>query len=532
MRLIRLNLKIIFSSVILYLFYAFIALFFLFFLVMMNQTRFINYAVFLDSLAYLEIAVFILAFCLAVYFAHQGYALEEVCFVSKTGCLLGRLSAVLIASGCVCAVPLLYIVAASVSEGTELYFSCLAIAYFILRWLSLLLASQSLGFLAGSLLKKTFVYLLAAPFAIIFSHLNGSFLSMFLNADRIIVVSNLLSLQKPLIFGVDIDYAGPRVDLLFAVKCALVLPFALFIASAAVAAAQKKFAPKTAAAMCSCLAVMALFCHIYISIFPKGYSYEDKLYVTADRSGGYRVASYEGDIRLSEYGDYECIATVEKGRGDLTFRLDGALEIRKLSHEGRDVRYSRSGDFIVIPEKEIPDQASFSVELLYGGRVCSGGMRRRVGIATALMGNPQMIVLDEPTAGIDPRERIAFYKTIRECFAGRNVLISTHILDDIEILADNVVMLARGEVTYSGSYAEFRNSLNGRLFKIAAEAGDPPIDLSGCRVLSAEKQGATVYYRVVGDADMMPVDAIPVQPSTEDIWLYYQGGADNVGQAG
>lgn len=163
---------------------------------------------------------------------------------------------------------------------------------------------------------------------------------------------------------------------------------------------------------------------------------------------------------------------------------------------------------------------------------CSGGMKRRVGIATALIGNPQMIVLDEPTAGIDPKERIAFYKSIRECFAGRNVLISTHILDDIEILADNVVMLARGEVTYSGSYAEFRNSLNGRLFKIAAEAGDPPIDLSGCRVLSAEKQGATVYYRVVGDADMMPGDAIPVQPTTEDIWLYYQGGADDVGQAG
>ena len=264
MRLIRLNLKIIFSSVILYLFYTFIALFFLFFLVMMNQTRFINYAVFLDSLAYLEIAVFILAFCLAVYFAHQGYALEEACFVSK----------------------------------------------------------------------------------------------------------------------------------------------------------------------------------------------------------------------------------------------------------------------------EIPDRASFSVELLYGGRVSSGGMKRRVGIATALIGNPQMVVLDEPTAGIDPKERIAFYKTIRECFAGRNVLISTRILDDIEILADNVVMLARGEVTYSGSYAEFRNSLNGRLFQIAAEAGDPPIDLSGCRVLSAEKQGATVYYRVVGYAGMMPGNAVPIQPSTEDIWLYYQGGADDVGQAG
>lgn len=236
MRLIRLNLKIIFSSVILYLFYAFIVLFFLFFLVMMNQTRFINYAIFFDSLAYLEIAVFILAFCLAVYFAHQGYALEEACFVSKPACLLSRLSAVLIASGCVCAVPLIYIAAASVSEGTELYFCGLAAAYFLLRWLSLILVSQSMGFLMRFLLKKTFVYLLAAPFAIIFSHLNGSFLSIFFNADRMTVVSNLLSLQKPLIFGVDIDYAGPSVDLLFAVKCALVLLFTLFIAAATVAA--------------------------------------------------------------------------------------------------------------------------------------------------------------------------------------------------------------------------------------------------------------------------------------------------------
>ena len=125
MRLICLNLKVIFSSVILYLFYAFIALFFLFFLVMMNQTRFINHAVFLDSLAYLEIAVFILAFCLAVYFAHRGYALEEACFVSKPACSLGRLSAVLIASGCVCAVPLIYIAAASVSKER----SCISAAW-------------------------------------------------------------------------------------------------------------------------------------------------------------------------------------------------------------------------------------------------------------------------------------------------------------------------------------------------------------------------------------------------------------------
>ena len=310
MRLIRLNLKIIFSSVILYLFYAFIALFSV--LPCHDESNAIHQLCRVSRFAGLsEIAVFILAFCRR-YILHQGYALEEACFVSKPACLLGRLSAVLIASSFVCAVPLIYIAAASVSEGTGCISAAGARILFCdgspCFWYLNLWAFWRIS------VEKTFVYLLAAPFAIIFSHLNGSFLSMFLNADRMTVVSNLLSLQKPLIFGVDIDYAGPRVDLLFAVKCALVLLFALFIAAAAVAAAQKKFAPKTAAAMCSCLAVMALFCHIYISIFPKGYSYEDKLYVTADRSGGYRVASYEGDIRLSEYGDYKCLVPWKRAR--------------------------------------------------------------------------------------------------------------------------------------------------------------------------------------------------------------------------
>jgi hypothetical protein len=295
MRLICLNLKVIFSSVILYLFYAFIALFFLFFLVMMNQTRFINHAVFLDSLAYLEIAVFILAFCLAVYFAHQGYALEEVCFVSKTGCLLGRLSALLIASSFVCVVPLI-IYCRRVGVGRN----------------------GAVFQLPGRLI---FCFAMALPaFGISISGLSGG-----------------ISAEKDLRI-----FAG------CAVRDHIQPPERQFPFHATVAAAQKKFAPKTAAAMCSCLAVIALFCHIYISIFPKGYSYGDKLYVTADRSGGYRVASYEGDIRLSEYGDYKCLVTVEKGRGDLMFRLDGVFEIKKLTLEGRDVQYSRSGDFIFL----------------------------------------------------------------------------------------------------------------------------------------------------------------------------------------
>lgn len=110
---------------------------------------------------------------------------------------------------------------------------------------------------------------------------------------------------------------------------------------------------------------------------------------------------------------------------------------------------------------------------------CSEGMRRRVGIATALIGDPEVVILDEPTAGVDPKERFQFYKTIQTCFQNKIVLISTHILDDVDFLATNVIMLSGGRIRYTGSYAEFKNTLK-------------------------DKEGATV----------------------EDIWLYYENGGE------
>lgn len=110
---------------------------------------------------------------------------------------------------------------------------------------------------------------------------------------------------------------------------------------------------------------------------------------------------------------------------------------------------------------------------------CSEGMRRRVGIASALVGDPEVVILDEPTAGVDPKERFQFYKTIQACFPNKIVLISTHILDDVDFLATNVIMLSGGRIRYTGSYAEFKNTLK-------------------------DKEGATV----------------------EDIWLYYENGGE------
>lgn len=90
---------------------------------------------------------------------------------------------------------------------------------------------------------------------------------------------------------------------------------------------------------------------------------------------------------------------------------------------------------------------------------CSEGMKRRVGIAAALLGSAKVAILDEPTAGVDPKERRQFYRTIKDCFKGRTVIISTHILDDIESLADNIIMLSHGRITCNMPYNQFITSL-------------------------------------------------------------------------
>ncbi|MBP3480838.1 MAG: ABC transporter ATP-binding protein [Clostridia bacterium] len=119
-----------------------------------------------------------------------------------------------------------------------------------------------------------------------------------------------------------------------------------------------------------------------------------------------------------------------------------------------------------VPKEEVKNEVALAAQrtntdafLENKFKKCSEGMKRRVGIAAALMGKSEVIILDEPTAGVDPGERRQFYRTIKECFEGKTVIISTHILDDIESLADSIIMLSRGRVTCHLPYGEFLSSL-------------------------------------------------------------------------
>ncbi len=86
----------------------------------------------------------------------------------------------------------------------------------------------------------------------------------------------------------------------------------------------------------------------------------------------------------------------------------------------------------------------------------SGGMRRRAGIATAIVHNPSLVVLDEPTAGLDPEQRIRFRETLRQVAVNRCVLISSHLIEDVQAVADHVMVLDAGELLFAGTVAEMK----------------------------------------------------------------------------
>ncbi len=150
----------------------------------------------------------------------------------------------------------------------------------------------------------------------------------------------------------------------------------------------------------------------------------------------------------------------------------------------------------------------------------SGGMKQRALLAQALLGNPSIIILDEPTAGLDPSERIRFRNIVSKVAFDRIVIIATHIVSDIQYIANRIIIMKNGKICTEGAPWELSNMLLGKVFEIYADEKLIPDIENRFKVADMIKEKDGIRIRIVSDIIPEGYDYRIQTPGLEDVYLY------------
>lgn len=152
-------------------------------------------------------------------------------------------------------------------------------------------------------------------------------------------------------------------------------------------------------------------------------------------------------------------------------------------------------------------------------KALSGGMKRRLGIAQAIIHNPEILIVDEPTAGLDPEERVRFRNLLCEIAEDRIVILSTHIVGDIEATCENIAVLNEGQILFNGTVAQLLERADGKVYTAEVSRKELSDLKEEYKVTSMLSMGNNVSVRFISDEQPF-LSASSCEPGVEDAYMY------------